>query len=136
MHRALLACLVLFACATAVQTAAFAAEWRVQRIDTPARVTAVETVDGQVQVNAGGLWYRVVLDDQNARLQFIDRPIKVKNPDGALPDGRIALGTRDIARTWFAEPTDAYDHGILGDKIEASALVIEQIICFFGSLTT
>ncbi len=48
-----------------------------------------------------------------------------KLPDGALPDGRVAIGTRDIARAWLAEPTTRYDHGILGDKIEAGALVIE-----------
>ena len=30
----------------------------VQRVDTPARVIAIETVDGQVRVNAGGLWYQ------------------------------------------------------------------------------
>ena len=34
-------------------------------------------------------------------------------------------GTRDIARAWFAEPTTRYDHGVLGDAIEAGALVIE-----------
>lgn len=107
-------------------TTANAAEWRVQPIDTPARVTAIETVDGQVRVNAGGLWYRVALQDQSATLSFFDRPARPKNPDDAVRDSRVATGTRDIARAWFAEPTEAYDHGILGDKIEASALVIER----------
>jgi hypothetical protein len=37
----------------------------------------------------------------------------------------MATGERNIARAWLAEPTDRYDHGILGDKIEAGALVIE-----------
>ncbi len=126
MRRSVLAGLTLFACANVSQSPALAGEWRVQRIDTPARVAAIETVDGKVQVNAGGLWYRIVLNDKDATLNFIDRPVKPKNPDGALPDGRVATGTRDIARAWLAEPTKNYDHGVLGDKVEAGALVIER----------
>jgi len=122
MRRALFACLALLA---GVDIAG-AADWRVQPIDTPARVSAIETVDGQVQVNAGGLWYRVALRDQDATLNFIDRPARPKNPDDVPPDARIALGQGDIARAWFAEPTDAYDHGILGGRPESSALVIER----------
>ena len=53
-------------------------------------------------------------------------PPAAKRPDGALPGSRIVTGTRDIARAWLAEPTTRYDHGILGDKIEAGALVIES----------
>ena len=59
-----------------------------------------------------------------ARVSSTRRP-RPKLPEGALPDGRVAIGTHDIARAWLAEPTDRYDHGILGDKIEAGGLVIE-----------
>lgn len=116
------ASLALLACVTTVH----AGEWRVQPIDTPARVVAIETVDGQVRVNAGGLWYRVALQEHSATLSFFDRPARPKLPDGSVRDSRVATGARDIARAWFAEPTEAYDHGILGDKVEASALVIER----------
>lgn len=126
MRRIALACLALLASAVVAQNPASAGEWRVQKIDTPARVQAIETVDGQVQVNAGGLWYRVVLSDQNATVSFIDQPMRPKNPEGAVADGIVAIGTRDIARAWFADPTDAYDHGVLGDKIESSTLVLER----------
>lgn len=121
--RLVLTFLALLACAATTH----AAEWRVQKIDTPARVTAVETVDGQVRINAGGLWYRLALQEQSGMLSFFDdMPPQAKLPDGALRDSRIATGKRDISRAWFAEPTGAYDHGILGDKVEASALVIER----------
>ena len=111
-------------------TGAHAAEWRVQRIAAPARVTAIETVNGQARVNAGGLWYRIETSKSGVALHFVDAAPqadlpKADLPDGALPDGRIATGTRDIARAWLAEPTGRYDHGILGDKIEAGSLVIE-----------
>ncbi len=44
-------------------------------------------------------------------------------PPGIIPHGRIAenLGVR----AWFSEPTDRYWHGVLGDQIEAGALVAE-----------
>ena len=123
MRRALLAlCAVYAGFAVSVSQAA---EWQVQRVDTPARVIAIETAESQVRVNAGGLWYRVVLAGEQARLEFIDRVAETKLPENALPDGRIASGAGDIARAWLAEPTTRYDHGILGDKIEAGSLVIE-----------
>jgi len=102
-----------------------AAEWRASRVNAPARVNAIETADSQVRVNAGGLWYKMVIAGGKVSLVFIDTPEQPKLPEGALPDGRVAVGTRDIARAWFAEPTTRYDHGILGDKIEAGSLVIE-----------
>jgi hypothetical protein len=126
MRRAVLATIAISAW---LVSGAQASEWRVQQVDTPARVTAIETTGGEVRVNSGGLWYRVVLgnalDEEHSKLAFIDRAPMPKPPEGALPDGRIVTGSRDIARTWLAEPTTRYDHGILGDNIEAGALVIE-----------
>jgi hypothetical protein len=128
IRRPVLACFALSACLLA--GAGQAAEWRLQRIDTPARATAIDTVDGQVRVNVGGLWYRIIFSNgpggERATLEFIDRPPNAKPPKGARPDGRIATGTRDIARAWLAEPTTRYDHAILGDATEAGALVIEK----------
>ena len=120
MQRFLLA-LGLLAFAGASQ----AAEWRVNRVSAPARVTAIETVAGQTQVNAGGLWYKIVLTGEKISLVFVDAPAQSKLPDGALPDGKVATGKGEIARVWLAEPVTRYDHGILGDKIEAGSLVIE-----------
>jgi hypothetical protein len=112
--------------AWAAASAAQAAEWRVQRVDAPARVTAIETVDGKPQVNAGGLWYRIVLAGDQVSLNYVEMPPAAKRPDGALPGSRIVTGTRDIARAWLAEPTRRYDHGILGETNEAGSLVIES----------
>lgn len=117
-----------FATAVAVTffvTAAQAGEWRAERVDAPARVTAIETVDGKPTVNAGGLWYLLQYAERGARLAFIDRPPRPKLPEGALADGRVAKGTSDIARAWLSAPTTRYDHGVLGDAIEAGALTIE-----------
>jgi hypothetical protein len=123
MRHAQLVCLIVLACVAA--GAAQAAEWRVQRVDTPARVMAIDTIEGKPQVNAGGLWYKIVLADGKASLAYADMPPAAKRPDGALPGSRIVTGTHDIARAWLSDPTTRYDHGILGDKIEAGSLVIE-----------
>jgi hypothetical protein len=123
--------LALFACLAASfwTGSAQAGEWWAQHIDTPARVSAIETVtvDGKAQprVNAGGLWYRPTRAGAAVKLTFVDMLAPPAKPDNALPDGRVVSGDRDVARAWLAEPTIRYDHGILGDKIEAGSLVIE-----------
>ncbi len=119
MKRLLLAAGVA-AWAGAAQNAQ-AAEWRVSHVDAPARLSAIETVAGETQVNAGGLWYKIVLAGDKISLAFVDAAAQPKPPDGA----KVATGKGDIARAWLAEPTTRYNHGILGDKIEAGSLVIE-----------
>ena len=116
-----LAALAVFACAGA----SHAAEWHVQHVDTPARVSAIETVDGGARVNAGGLWYRLVSKNGQIKFTFVDVPENTEHPKDALADGHIASGPRDIKRAWLAEPTERYDHGILGDPFEAGSLMIE-----------
>jgi hypothetical protein len=123
MRPALLATLALALWAASLS--AEAAEWQVQLIDTPARVSAIKTVNGQVRADAGELWYGVSRKNNTVSLKFIDDQGEPKLPEGALPDSRVAIGQHDIARAWLADPTDRYDHGILGDKVEAGALMIE-----------
>lgn len=123
MHRICLAVFAAAACAFA--GAGHAAEWRVQQVETPARVTAVETIGGQTRVMAGGRWHRIELTGPKARLVFVEAPPQPERPEGALPDGRVAYGTRNIIRAWLSEPTRRYGHGVLGDAIEAGALEIE-----------
>lgn len=121
-------CLLASIEAGLVQTAT-AGQWRAQVVYAPARVNAIETASdaggNPPRVNAGGLWYRAQRTGKAITLAFVDAVPPPKRPDGSLPDGEVVAGSRDIARVWFAEPTTRYDHGILGDKIEAGALVIE-----------
>lgn len=48
-------------------------------------------------------------------------------PADALPDGVMRDGKVNILRAWLTGPTDRYDHGILGDGIEASGLAVETV---------
>jgi len=51
-------------------------------------------------------------------------PTEMNRPD-QLPHSRVALGNLNIRAAWLAGPTDRYPHGVLGDHLEASWLVIE-----------
>jgi hypothetical protein len=42
-----------------------------------------------------------------------------------LPHSRVAHGQKDIKAAWLSHPTDRYPHGVLGDALEASRLVVE-----------
>lgn len=46
-------------------------------------------------------------------------------PSDIIAHASIVKGTRDIRAAWFALPTERYDHGVLGDRIEAAALKVE-----------
>jgi hypothetical protein len=37
----------------------------------------------------------------------------------------VAVGDKDIARAWLAQPTGRYPHGVFGDEVEAGTLVVE-----------
>jgi hypothetical protein len=115
--------LVFFLAANAAN--ARAGEWRAEAVDTPARVTALETGDGKPRVVAGGLWYDIDMSGAKPRLIFLDEPRRPPLPENALPGSSIAVGTRGIARTWLASPTTRYGHAVLGDAIEAGSLIIE-----------
>ena len=109
--------------------AAQAADWHIERIKTPARVDMLDTVDGQnghqVRVRAGGRWYAVERKNGRVVLRFLDAPAPPTLPERALPDGQVVHGSKDIRRAWLADPTTRYDHGVLGDKIEAGSVVVE-----------
>ena len=44
---------------------------------------------------------------------------------GQLPGSRITRGAGNIAAVWLAGPTSRYAHGVLGDSIEASRLMVQ-----------
>ena len=44
---------------------------------------------------------------------------------GQIPLSRVARGKRDITSAWLAGATDRYPHGVLGDELEGSRLVVE-----------
>ena len=74
----------------------------------------------------GAGWFRIHADGNRYRLVATAGPSQLPLPPNALPDATIAEGPREIARAWLADPTNRYDHGVLGDAIEAESLVVER----------
>jgi len=63
-------------------------------------------------------------------IHAVDPPPREKaariRPD-QLPLSRLAHGQRNIITAWFAGPTTRYRHGVLGDELEASRLVVDTV---------
>jgi hypothetical protein len=52
-------------------------------------------------------------------------PAVMGRPVNGLPDGLPGYGGNDIAAAWLIGPSGRYDHGVLGDAIEARGLRAE-----------
>lgn len=47
-------------------------------------------------------------------------------PADLQPDSLVTRGVENIRRAWLFDPTDRYDHGILGDALEAGGLALQR----------
>ena len=101
-----------------------AADWRADVIPAPGRASEVDLTGSDVRVAVGRSWYKITGDP--ARLEGASAPARVTVPEDALPDASVGVGQETVARAWLAEPTRRYDHGVLGDAIEAGSLVVEH----------
>lgn len=99
------------------------ANWHYYVVPAPGPVTAIERGSTEALISIGSHWYR--LSGNSLSLLAAPGPVYPARPTEALPDGRIVVGTGVVARVWLANPTSRYRHGILGDAIEASSIVIE-----------
>jgi len=90
---------------------------------------------GYVRIDGRGCTTRLIGGgDLPYRIRFVDGQIILKSLDlvrqfaapletGMLPDGEIVSGKGHLRRAWLSDPTDRYDHGVLGDRLEAGAVV-------------
>ena len=83
---------------------------------------------GGLRLRPAARWFRLSLcDDQPLCLTPGQPPEPLAAPDG-IPGGTIAYADGEgITSAWYSEPTDRYPHGALGDKIEAGALVVQDV---------
>ncbi len=97
--------------------------WQAETIDARAPVSALRQVGGDIFVEAGR-WYRAVPCDVGVCLEAGRPPADRPARDG-IPGGMVATAPGPgIAGAWYVEPTDRYDHGILGDRIEGGGLTV------------
>ena len=116
--------LTAFLLALLVAVPAAAAAWRPEAAGI---LTALDSAfrddeTGSVKVKAGEQYFRVAKTDEGLGLSPTSGPAEAPRPSDILPQSSIAVGNNDIALAWFAGGTERYPHGVLGDRIEASAL--------------
>ncbi|WP_193367982.1 VCBS repeat-containing protein [Pelagibius marinus] len=72
------------------------------------------------------LGFRPLFTEPSSRVKVEVR--RTARPENALPDGQPALaaggGWGRIAEAWLIDPTERYDHGVLGDAVEAGGLLL------------
>lgn len=102
--------------------------WLIEDVAFPDAVTdVVQTADG-VYARAGE-WYLVSPCPDALLCITPEEPILPDAPEDGIPDGRIAVAASGdgIQRAWYADPTERYTHGALGDIVEGGALVAEDV---------
>jgi len=128
MHSSLLQIAAASLAAIVVpQTAKTPAAWVVEEVAFPEAVDAVvQTPDG-VFARAGA-WKLIFSCEDALVCSEPDEPVLPEAAPDGIPGGFIATAAsgEGIQRAWYAEPTDRYPHGALGDGIEGGALVAED----------
>jgi hypothetical protein len=112
------------------QTASRPAEWSLEKVPLAEAVTEVRQTADSVYVRAGN-WYVLSLCADGIWIcPELGEPVPPEVPDDGIPGGLVATGdgeSEGIQRAWYAGATDRYAHGALGDAIEASVLVAEDV---------
>ncbi|MCP4381546.1 MAG: VCBS repeat-containing protein [Hyphomicrobiales bacterium] len=115
-------CLVACAVSMTVVSSAAAAVWSVEPLNLPGPLTELRQVGPSVYLRAGE-WVRLE-PCAGGLCRTAAAPPKRQTARDGIPHGFMAVGANDIEQAWYARPTDRYGHGVLGDRIEAGALVV------------
>jgi hypothetical protein len=118
--------LFTLASAMACVVAAPVLAWSPSEIGTVAGVrnVVVEVDSGVVKILGGDQPYGVQFDKGAARLVPAKAPRSSSPPLDAIPHATLTKGKANVAAAWLSGATDRYNHGVLGDGIEASAVTV------------
>jgi hypothetical protein len=111
------------------QTGSRPVEWTTEPVPFAEAVTEVRQTSDGVYVRAGR-WYAISRCAEGKVCSEPGEPEAPEIPDEGIPGGLVATGAGDnegIQRAWYVGPTDRHAHGALGDAIEASILVAEDV---------
>lgn len=120
--------MVRLAAAIVLVMAAAAQAAEVVPIETPGSVRqVVQTPRGTYVETEGGSFRLESCDGGPVCLQpDVIRGLPPRAPSDALPDGRVAVAPKgDLKKAWYGAPTGRYGHGVLGDAVEAGALLAQ-----------
>lgn len=94
------------------------------KLEVASGIRQLSQVDSQMLLqDLTGRWHHIGYSGQRLTLSPASPPVlpSIADPD-QLPDTAIARGAGTVRQAWFARPTNRYDHGVLGDAIEAGSL--------------
>jgi hypothetical protein len=80
---------------------------------------------GQVKILGDKTTYMVQFDNGEPRLVPATAPPSPVAPSDMIPHASVTRGENNIAAAWLATATDRYNHGVLGDEIEAAAVAVQ-----------
>lgn len=109
---------------------AAAGGWHIETLPLPApieRIVPASPAGAAAALQAGGLWYALT-GCNGVPCTTPGKAPAQERPPGGLPDGGIArYPGGGLARAWYGAPTRIYGHGVLGDAVEASALIAQHV---------
>ena len=100
--------------------------WTARVVEGVSPVAEVRPLgDGRAFIRTATGWRRIVATATGPCLAEARPPARLPMPKGGLPDGEVVSAPDlGVARAWLSRPTRRYDHGILGDAIEAGGFVV------------
>jgi len=101
--------------------------FRALEFEPPARIAHLSAAaDGLMVGAANGRQWRLVWS--GAAVSFVPAPPRTvaSLPAQALPDGVVTHHAASGLSAWLIKPTRRYDHGVLGDEIEAGGVRVRD----------
>jgi len=105
------------------------AQWTVETLKLPSMAVRLFLKPGKSKLSRirimtrGDGWFTLKKCDGKPCLKALKSGYKrAAPPRDALPDAEVTFGKKNIRAAWLASPTQRYDHGVLGDAIEAGAV--------------
>jgi hypothetical protein len=102
-------------------------EYRALVLPAASIVAVSAESDGVVVTDRDRRRHRVVLAAGRLRLAAAGPPPSIPRRPGMLDDGVVATAGRNIRAAWLTRPTRRYDHGVIGDAVEAGGLAAELV---------
>lgn len=109
------------------------AQWRIETLKLPSPAVRLFMKPGRskfsrvrIKTRSNGWFSLRKCNDKTCIKALKDSYKRAAPPRDALPDAEITTGKRNVRAVWLGAPTKRYDHGVLGDAIEAGALVAKD----------
>lgn len=120
--------LLAIASCLAISVSAAQAEWHRTTIDFPSELGLSQKSDeirqiGKQVYSKASQWVVFSAADQSIQVKTTTPPVRVTAPNG-IPHGFVVTSETSVS-AWYEDPTSRYQHGALGDNIEAGTLAVQ-----------